>query len=106
MELNASFYSPSSKPGNLQNNASDSSDAAEALTFPVALSRSCSLPLLLCVLVSLWLRLLPQHAAELRRTSRVAWKDSRQIRSSEVLRGNLAKHVAEVRRQRQVAAFV
>src|SRR6266403_3211940 len=48
----------------------------------------------------------PKHAAELCRRSGIARENGLEIRSAEMLRGNLAKHVAEVCGQREVAAFV
>ena len=46
-----------------------------------------------------------EQAAELRRPAVVAWEDLPQINLSEVLRGDLAEHVAEVRRQSEVSAL-
>ena len=59
--------------------------------------------LCLCVFV---VNVSAQHTTELRRTSRVTREDGLKIRGTEMLAGNLAEHIVEVGRQRQVAAFV
>ena len=47
-----------------------------------------------------------EDSTKLCRTSGITWKDRFQVRRTEMLAGNLAEHIAEVGRQRQVAAFV
>src|SRR5260370_240507 len=47
-----------------------------------------------------------KHAAKLRSLSAVSGKDRPQVGGAEMLGSNLAEHVAEIRRQRQIPAFI
>src|SRR5258708_35737394 len=65
-----------------------------------------TLVLCLACLRGFVVKTLTKHAAELCKRSGIARENGLEIRSAEVLRGKLAKHVAEISSQGQVATFV